>query len=173
MLDHQFHDAVNQPWFIIRHPRPMPLRRPHLPQHPTRPPLGDAQPLVDPVHRLPALWRAQKFPEATSLRIALPNAWSATSYLSRVFSRSSSWSRLAWSSRKLPSVPPRHLTVDQLGVLDLIISETGEVEHVKLISIANRFQERMIVAAAKAWRFRPALKDGQPVKYRIRVRVTL
>ena len=57
--------------------------------------------------------------------------------------------------------------------LDMIISETGEVEHVKLISIANRFQERMIVAAAKAWRFRPALKGGQPVKYRIRVRVTL
>ena len=74
---------------------------------------------------------------------------------------------------QLPSVPPRHLTVDQLGVLDLIISKTGEVEHVKLISIANRFQERMIVAAAKAWRFRPALKDGQPVKSRIRVRVTL
>lgn len=74
---------------------------------------------------------------------------------------------------QLPSVPPRYLTVDQLGVLDMIISETGQVEHVKLISIANRYQERMIVAAAKAWRFRPALKDGQPVKSRIRVRVTL
>ena len=93
ILGRQFHDAVNLPWFIIRHPRPMPRRRLRLPPHPTRPPLGDAQPLVDPVHRLPAFRRAQKFPEATSWSVALSNAWSATSFLSRV----------AWSSHKPPS----------------------------------------------------------------------
>ena len=46
--------------------------------------------------------RAQKFPEATSLRMAVSKAWSATTRLRRAFSFSSSLSRLAWSSRNPP-----------------------------------------------------------------------
>ncbi len=46
--------------------------------------------------------RAQNFPVLTSLRMALSSAWSATSFLSRVFSCSSSFRRLAWSSRRPP-----------------------------------------------------------------------
>ena len=60
-----------------------------------RPQLDNTQLVADYGHRLPASRRAQKFPEVTSLRIALSRAWSATSFLSRVFSRSSSLSRLA------------------------------------------------------------------------------
>jgi hypothetical protein len=30
----------------------------------------------------------------------------------------------------------------------------------------------MLVAAAKAWKFRPAMKDGRPVRYRMQVRIT-
>ena len=72
----------------------------------------------------------------------------------------------------IPSTGP-HPAPAETGVLEIVVSETGIVERVRLISTANRFQERMLVAAAKAWKFRPALKDGQPVKYRITVRVTL
>ena len=78
-----------------RHPRPMPVRGPRLAQHATGPPLGDVHLVADYGHRLPASRRAQKFPEVTSLRIAWSRAWSATSFLSRVFSRSSSLSRVA------------------------------------------------------------------------------
>ena len=35
------------------------------------------------------------------------------------------------------------------------------------------FQERMLVAAAKAWKFRPAILEGQYVKYRLRVPIIL
>ena len=66
-----------------------------LAQHSAGPPLGDAQPVADHGHRLPASGRAQKFPEATSLRIELSSAWSATNFFSRVFLRSSSLRRLA------------------------------------------------------------------------------
>lgn len=72
----------------------------------------------------------------------------------------------------LPSVTTDRVT-DTPGELDIVVSETGEVESVRLVSPANRFRERMLVAAAKAWRFRPALKGGRPVKYRVRVRVTM
>jgi outer membrane biosynthesis protein TonB len=53
------------------------------------------------------------------------------------------------------------------------VTERGEVEKVHLISPANRYRERMLVAAAKAWRFKPATLDGQPVRYRTTVRITL
>jgi hypothetical protein len=47
------------------------------------------------------------------------------------------------------------------------------VEQVRLISTSNRFQDRMIVSAAKAWQFEPAMKNGQPVRYRTQIRITL
>ena len=37
----------------------------------------------------------------------------------------------------------------------------------------ERFQERMLMAAAKAWKFQPALRNGQPVRYRIRIPIIL
>jgi hypothetical protein len=73
----------------------------------------------------------------------------------------------------LPSEPPTTASVDEIGVLEILVSATGIVEHVRLISTANRFHDRMIVAAAKAWSFEPATKNGHPVRYRTRVRVTL
>jgi hypothetical protein len=30
----------------------------------------------------------------------------------------------------------------------------------------------MMVSAAKAWRFRPATKDGRPVRYTLRIPIT-
>jgi len=53
------------------------------------------------------------------------------------------------------------------------VDEQGDVEQVRLISPANRFHERMIVSAAKMWKFRPAFKDGHPVRYREKIRITL
>jgi TonB family protein len=73
----------------------------------------------------------------------------------------------------LPSRAPATVSHEDVGVLELVVSATGAVDHVRLISPANRYQDRMMVAAAKAWQFRPATKDGQPVRFRTRVRVTL
>jgi hypothetical protein len=74
---------------------------------------------------------------------------------------------------QLPSDPPSSVADDDIGVLEIIVSATGAVEHVRLISEANRYHDRMIVAAAKAWWFEPATKDGRPVRYRTHIRVTL
>jgi hypothetical protein len=37
----------------------------------------------------------------------------------------------------------------------------------------RRFQERMLMAAAKAWTFKPAMRDGHPVRYRLRIAIIL
>jgi len=73
----------------------------------------------------------------------------------------------------LPKEPPRGVTEEQIGTVDLVVDEQGDVESVRLTSPFNRYQERMLVSAAKMWKFRPAFKDGHPVRYRARVRLTV
>jgi hypothetical protein len=67
--------------------------------------------------------------------------------------------------RQLPSSAPAALARTAIGTLELIIGPKGEVETLRLRTPLNRFHERMIVSAAKAWRYRPALKNGRPVRF--------
>jgi hypothetical protein len=53
----------------------------------------------------------------------------------------------------------------------MLVSESGRVERVRLQSARSTLHERMLVSAAKAWRFRPAVRDGVPVKYVARIAV--
>jgi hypothetical protein len=73
----------------------------------------------------------------------------------------------------LPDNPPPDVPEEHIGTLEFVVGESGAVEHVHLVSPANRYQERMLVAAAKTWQFRPATRDGRPVRFRTRMRVTL
>jgi outer membrane biosynthesis protein TonB len=50
-----------------------------------------------------------------------------------------------------------------------VVDRQGRVERVVLASNPARFHERMILSHIKAWTFRPAMKDGRPVRYRLRV----
>jgi TonB family protein len=59
------------------------------------------------------------------------------------------------------------------GFFDMVIDEAGNVAQIKLISPQRRYHDRMLVAAAKAWKFRPATLNGQPVKYRLRIPIIL
>lgn len=52
-----------------------------------------------------------------------------------------------------------------VGVLAMVIDAQGAVESVRLISPNNRYRDRWWVSVAKTWRFRPALKDDQPVRF--------
>jgi hypothetical protein len=70
-------------------------------------------------------------------------------------------------SRQLPVGPPPGLSRHMVGTLDLLINQEGTVEIVRLYTPLNRYHERMIVSAAKAWRYKPASKEGRPVKFRI------
>jgi hypothetical protein len=72
--------------------------------------------------------------------------------------------------QQLPSAPAPNA---QTGYLEFVVDTQGNVESLNLISPTTRFHDLMLVAAAKAWKFRPALFDGRPVKYRMRVAITL
>ena len=58
-----------------------------------------------------------------------------------------------------------------ISTLDLMIDEFGRVQRVHLDSVRNNINEKMLLSAAKAWIFQPAMRDGRPVRYRMRVQL--
>lgn len=64
---------------------------------------------------------------------------------------------------------------DEMLTFDLVIDQTGKVESVKLRraprSIRSALMLTMSMSVAKAWRFQPATRHGQSVKYRQSVSV--
>jgi hypothetical protein len=62
----------------------------------------------------------------------------------------------------------------QLGAVDVIVGVDGRVEQVRLVrtTAERRYYDAMILAAVKAWVFRPASKDGEPVRYRVQLTLT-
>ena len=67
--------------------------------------------------------------------------------------------------------PPGAIIVGQF--IEVLISEAGEVEAVRLrgtpAEATGSYRYAMILAAAKAWQFTPATRDGVPVRYVARV----
>lgn len=59
------------------------------------------------------------------------------------------------------------------GVIEIVIDERGTVVSAGIIQSVSPAYDRMLVAAAKRWQYRPALLNGQPVKYRKAVGVVL
>ena len=76
-------------------------------------------------------------------------------------------------SRQMPVSGPLDVPPNRVGWLEMVINRDGSVFSVKLHTPLNRHHERMIVSPAKAWRYRPAMKNGKPVMYRILVKVNL
>lgn len=65
-------------------------------------------------------------------------------------------------ARQLPS----NMREDELARVELVIAMDGSVESARLLDPPQDVIDSMIVSAAKAWSFEPALKDGRPVRYR-------
>jgi hypothetical protein len=71
-----------------------------------------------------------------------------------------------------PVIPPPPLPnapAASKALFDVVVDRKGRVEQVQLASSPTRFHERMILSHIKAWTFQPAVKDGRPVRYRLRV----
>jgi hypothetical protein len=84
---------------------------------------------------------------------------------------------IIYSQADTDVVPARLLTVQNGGPLfrnmkmdvntiELVISKQGRVEQVRLVSPVKRMTDMLLLSGAKTWRFSPALKNGQPVRYR-------
>ncbi|MGE3889220.1 MAG: hypothetical protein AB7H81_22535 [Vicinamibacterales bacterium] len=58
------------------------------------------------------------------------------------------------------------------SALEMVIDEQGRVRQVWLDSVAPSSNDLLMVSAARAWRFRPATRNGQPVPYVLRLPLT-
>ncbi len=76
-------------------------------------------------------------------------------------------------SRQMPVTSPVGVPPNRVGWLEMVIDRNGTVAFVKLHTPLNRHHERMIVSPAKAWRYRPAMKNGKPVMFRMLLKVNL
>ena len=65
--------------------------------------------------------------------------------------------------------PPAGGNLEGMTVLDLLVSESGAVETIKLAGEAQDYREAMIFSAIKTWKFRPGMRDGHPVRYQKRI----
>jgi hypothetical protein len=67
-----------------------------------------------------------------------------------------------------PQIPANLMLAGEsrLNIMELLVSETGLVERVRLIAGPSRLPDVMLLSGAKAWRFKPASRDGETVRYR-------
>jgi TonB family protein len=59
------------------------------------------------------------------------------------------------------------------GVVQVVVDERGNVERAQLLQSVAEFYDAALVQAARGWRFQPARRDGQPVKYRKLIDITM
>jgi TonB family protein len=52
------------------------------------------------------------------------------------------------------------------GRLELVIDTDGRVESATLLDSVHPSYDQVLLRAAREWTYEPALKDGQPVKFR-------
>jgi hypothetical protein len=74
-----------------------------------------------------------------------------------------------------PQLPtaPHGAPADGQTIVDLVIAPTGHVEGARLRTPPRNIHEFMLLSAAKAWRFDPAVhEDGHPVRFRHSVVIT-
>jgi hypothetical protein len=74
--------------------------------------------------------------------------------------------------RQLPATRPPG-TSSPTGRLEILVGRAGRVETVKLYTPSNGYHDRMIVSAAKAWHYKPALKNGKPVRFNLVMLINL
>ena len=63
--------------------------------------------------------------------------------------------------------PASQATAGQTGLVEVVVSATGTVESAKFVSTPLNVHESMLLSAVKAWRFRPAMRDGQAIRFRL------
>jgi len=59
------------------------------------------------------------------------------------------------------------------GTIELLISEEGKVLSASITKSVLASYDDRLVAAAKAWKFKPATRNGTPVKYRLAINIQL
>ena len=73
-----------------------------------------------------------------------------------------------------PWNPPAQLVWRSFrGVVEVVVDESGNVETSRMVESLADFYDAGLLESARSWRFKPAQRAGQPVKYRKLVEITM
>jgi TonB family protein len=59
------------------------------------------------------------------------------------------------------------------GVVEIVIGEHGRVESATMVVPVASSYDKLVLSAANNWQFRPALRNGAPVKFRKRIQINI
>jgi len=76
-------------------------------------------------------------------------------------------------SRQLAATVLLRRSTPPTGRLEILVGRSGRVEIVRLDTPTNGYHDRMIVSAVKAWRYKPALRNGKPVRFNLVMMISL
>ena len=68
---------------------------------------------------------------------------------------------------------PGNILLPRQGMIDVVIDESGVVQAAAITQSVTRQYDALALAAAKTWRYRPAMLNGVPVRYRKAVQVNV
>jgi len=72
-------------------------------------------------------------------------------------------------SQAAPQVPPALLyivkSLHRSGIVEVVIDEHGSVQDVAVRQSVNAAYDSLVVAAARTWKYRPATRNGVPVRF--------
>lgn len=74
--------------------------------------------------------------------------------------------------QEMPPYPGR-VTNNLHGIVEVVIDETGKVETASMLQPVDPRYNRLVLSAARTWVYRPARRDGAPVKYRKRIQIAV
>ena len=75
--------------------------------------------------------------------------------------------RLSGNTPSYPSRAPRLRSGERVSVvLTFVVTETGEVQDVRVMESGGKLLDEIVVAAVRSWRYEPATKRGTKVKVR-------
>jgi TonB family protein len=139
----------------------------------TRPPLSDLRMLAVGFEELSAKAAAPPPPPppAPPVQVAAPPPEMPATY--RVYSgddRNVIPARVV--KQTLPAFPGA-VVAARVGVLEVLINESGEVESAVMTQSVTTAYDRLVLAATRTWRFKPATVNGVPVKYRKVVQINV
>jgi TonB family protein len=74
----------------------------------------------------------------------------------------------------MPRVPPPVLAqARERGILEIVISEQGRVQEAAIRMSVHPVYDSLVIAAAREWRYHPAMINNVPVKFRKRIQIAL
>jgi protein TonB len=59
------------------------------------------------------------------------------------------------------------------GTISIVIDEKGDVADATIVESVHPVYDRLLLAAVRHWKYRPASRSGVPVRYRQNVRIEL